>query len=61
MVHRGVGGRSTRYGEVLVGPQFRALEAAWIGGVAAMTRAGHRRSWRVIDGTDTVPRWTSRY
>lgn len=29
-------------GEVLVGPEFRALEAAWIEGVAAMVRAGAR-------------------
>ncbi len=29
-------------GEVIVGPQFRALEAAWIVGVAAMAQAGAR-------------------
>jgi chloramphenicol 3-O phosphotransferase len=29
-------------GEVRVGPEFRALEAAWIEGVAAMVRAGAR-------------------
>jgi chloramphenicol 3-O phosphotransferase len=29
-------------GGVSVGPQFRALEAAWIAGVAAMVRAGAR-------------------
>ncbi|MGW4558775.1 chloramphenicol phosphotransferase CPT [Streptomyces sp. NPDC004365] len=29
-------------GEVSVGPRFRALEAAWIEGVAAMARAGAR-------------------
>jgi chloramphenicol 3-O phosphotransferase len=29
-------------GEVVVGPQFRALEAAWIAGIAAMARAGAR-------------------
>ena len=29
-------------GEVIVGPQFRALEAAWMRGVAAMARAGAR-------------------
>jgi chloramphenicol 3-O phosphotransferase len=29
-------------GEVIVGPGFRALEAAWIAGVAAMARAGAR-------------------
>ena len=27
-------------GEVIVGPEFRSLEAAWIEGVAAMARAG---------------------
>ena len=29
-------------GEVIVGPEFRALEAAWIEGAAAMARAGAR-------------------
>lgn len=29
-------------GEVIVGPEFRALEAAWIAGIAAMARAGAR-------------------
>ncbi|MFG2648332.1 chloramphenicol phosphotransferase CPT [Streptomyces sp. NPDC048436] len=29
-------------GEVVVGPEFRELEAAWIEGVAAMARAGAR-------------------
>jgi Chloramphenicol phosphotransferase-like protein len=29
-------------GEVIVGPEFRAVEAAWIAGVAAMARAGAR-------------------
>jgi chloramphenicol 3-O phosphotransferase len=29
-------------GEIIVGPEFRALEAAWIEGVAAMARAGAR-------------------
>jgi chloramphenicol 3-O phosphotransferase len=29
-------------GEVSIGPEFRALEAAWIEGVAAMARAGAR-------------------
>ena len=29
-------------GEVVVGPEFRALEAAWIAGIAAMARAGAR-------------------
>ena len=29
-------------GEVVVGPQFRAVEEAWMAGVAAMARAGAR-------------------
>ncbi|CAM5459406.1 hypothetical protein SHIRM173S_03120 [Streptomyces hirsutus] len=29
-------------GAVIVGPEFRTLEAAWIEGVAAMARAGVR-------------------
>jgi chloramphenicol 3-O phosphotransferase len=29
-------------GEVVVGPEFRTLEAAWIAGIAAMVRAGAR-------------------
>ena len=29
-------------GEVIVGPEFRTLEAAWLEGVAAMARAGAR-------------------
>jgi chloramphenicol 3-O phosphotransferase len=29
-------------GEVIIGPAFRTLEAAWIAGVAAMARAGAR-------------------
>jgi chloramphenicol 3-O phosphotransferase len=29
-------------GELIIGPEFRALETAWIEGVAAMTRAGAR-------------------
>jgi chloramphenicol 3-O phosphotransferase len=29
-------------GEVIVGPEFRALEAAWIAGIAAMGHAGAR-------------------
>jgi chloramphenicol 3-O phosphotransferase len=29
-------------GEIVVGPQFRALEAAWTAGVAAMAQAGAR-------------------
>jgi chloramphenicol 3-O phosphotransferase len=46
-------------GEVVVGPEFRALEAAWIEGMAAMARAGARL---VIDevflgGVDSQRRW----
>ncbi|MER5733832.1 chloramphenicol phosphotransferase CPT [Streptomyces sp. NPDC002138] len=46
-------------GEVVVGPEFRALEAAWIAGVAAMARAGARV---VVDevflgGPDSQERW----
>ncbi|MFF0159307.1 chloramphenicol phosphotransferase CPT [Streptomyces sp. NPDC005263] len=29
-------------GEVIIGPEFRTLEAAWIEGIAAMARAGAR-------------------
>ena len=29
-------------GEVIVGPEFRTLEAAWIAGIAAMAHAGAR-------------------
>ncbi len=29
-------------GQVIVGPEFRRLEAAWIEGIAAMARAGAR-------------------
>jgi chloramphenicol 3-O phosphotransferase len=29
-------------GEVVVGPEFRALEATWIAGIAAMAQAGAR-------------------
>jgi len=32
----------TSGGAVVVGPEFRAMEAAWIAGVAAMARAGAR-------------------
>ncbi|MET9700125.1 chloramphenicol phosphotransferase CPT [Streptomyces sp. NPDC006529] len=46
-------------GEVVVGPEFRALEAAWIAGVAAMARAGARV---IVDevflgGPDSQRRW----
>ncbi|ANB10403.1 chloramphenicol phosphotransferase [Streptomyces ambofaciens] len=46
-------------GSVLVGPAFRAVEGAWIEGVAAMARAGARV---IVDevflgGTDSQRRW----
>ncbi|WP_443071991.1 chloramphenicol phosphotransferase CPT [Streptomyces sp. NBC_01477] len=46
-------------GEVTVGAEFRALEAAWITGIAAMARAGARI---VVDevflgGADSQQRW----
>ncbi|MCO5969623.1 chloramphenicol phosphotransferase CPT [Actinoallomurus soli] len=46
-------------GAVVVGPEFRALEAAWIEGVAAMARAGARI---IVDevflgGADSQERW----
>ena len=46
-------------GEVIVGPEFRALEAAWIEGIAAMGRAGARV---IVDevflgGADSQLRW----
>lgn len=46
-------------GQVMVGPQFRALEAAWIEGIAAMARAGARV---IVDevflgGADSQQRW----
>ncbi|MFG2562581.1 chloramphenicol phosphotransferase CPT [Streptomyces sp. NPDC048496] len=46
-------------GEVIVGPEFRTLEAAWIEGVAAMARAGARV---IIDevflgGAESQKRW----
>lgn len=46
-------------GQVIVGPEFRALEAAWIEGVAAMARAGARV---IVDevflgGADSQKRW----
>ncbi|MFD9356641.1 chloramphenicol phosphotransferase CPT [Streptomyces sp. NPDC060031] len=46
-------------GEVVVGPEFRALEAAWIEGIAAMARAGARV---VVDevflgGAQSQQRW----
>ncbi|AJE38922.1 chloramphenicol phosphotransferase CPT [Streptomyces nodosus] len=46
-------------GAVIVGPEFRTLEAAWIEGVAAMARAGARV---IVDevflgGADSQQRW----
>ncbi|MGW7276190.1 chloramphenicol phosphotransferase CPT [Streptomyces sp. NPDC054864] len=46
-------------GQVIVGPEFRTMEAAWIEGVAAMARAGARV---VVDeiflsGSDSQQRW----
>jgi chloramphenicol 3-O phosphotransferase len=46
-------------GSVIVGPEFRTLEAAWIHGVAAMARAGARV---IVDevflgGTESQRRW----
>ncbi|MFD7921309.1 chloramphenicol phosphotransferase CPT [Streptomyces sp. NPDC059740] len=46
-------------GRVAIGPEFRALEAAWIEGVAAMARAGARV---IVDevflgGADSQGRW----
>jgi chloramphenicol 3-O phosphotransferase len=47
-------------GAVVVGPEFRALEAAWIAGIAAMARAGARI---IVDevflgGAVSQQRWT---
>ncbi|WP_407918118.1 chloramphenicol phosphotransferase CPT [Kitasatospora sp. NE20-6] len=46
-------------GEVIVGPAFRTLEAAWIEGIAAMARTGARV---IVDevflgGADSQQRW----
>lgn len=46
-------------GEVIVGPEFRTLQAAWIEGVAAMARAGARV---IVDevflgGADSQQQW----
>ena len=48
-------------GSVIVGPEFRMLEAAWIAGIAAMARAGARI---IVDevflgGAASQQRWTS--
>lgn len=46
-------------GEVIVGPEFRTLEAAWIEGVAAMARAGARVivDEAFLGGADSQQRW----
>lgn len=48
-------------GEVIVGPQFRAMEAAWMAGIAAMVRAG---ALIIVDdvflgGARSQRRWTA--
>jgi chloramphenicol 3-O phosphotransferase len=47
-------------GAVIVGPEFRALEAAWIAGIAAMARAGGRIILDEIflGGAVSQQRWT---
>jgi chloramphenicol 3-O phosphotransferase len=46
-------------GEVIVGPEFRTLEAAWIRGVAAMAHAGARiiLDEVFLGGTASQQRW----
>ena len=46
-------------GEVVVGPEFRALEAAWMAGVAATTRASARIivDDAFLDGAASQQRW----
>ena len=46
-------------GEVVVGPEFRTLEAAWIAGVAAMARAGARIivDEAFLGGAESQQRW----
>ncbi len=48
-------------GEVTVGPKFRALEATWIEGIAAMARAGARIivDEAFLGGAASQQRWTS--
>ncbi|MEU9192530.1 chloramphenicol phosphotransferase CPT [Streptomyces hundungensis] len=59
-VHASEGGiEFTPDGEVIVGPEFRTLEAAWIEGIAAMAHAGARV---IVDevflgGADSQQRW----
>ena len=48
-------------GEVIVGPEFRAMETAWMAGIAAMARAGARI---IVDdvflgGAESQRRWTA--
>jgi chloramphenicol 3-O phosphotransferase len=48
-------------GEVIVGPEFRAMEAAWMAGIAAMAHAGARI---IVDdvflgGAESQARWTA--
>ncbi|MBD0741122.1 chloramphenicol phosphotransferase CPT [Streptomyces sp. CBMA152] len=46
-------------GEVIVGPEFRAVEAAWMEGIAAMARAGARiiLDEVFLGGADSQLRW----
>lgn len=46
-------------GEVIVGPQFRALEAAWMTGIAAMAQAGARivLDEVFLNGATSQQRW----
>jgi chloramphenicol 3-O phosphotransferase len=46
-------------GEVIVGPEFRTLEAAWIAGIAAMAHAGARIivDEAFLGGTASQQRW----
>jgi chloramphenicol 3-O phosphotransferase len=46
-------------GQVIVGPEFRTLQAAWIEGVAAMARAGARVivDEVLLGGADSQKQW----
>jgi chloramphenicol 3-O phosphotransferase len=46
-------------GEITIGPEFRALEAAWIEGIVAMARAGARIivDEAFLGGTASQRRW----
>jgi len=48
-------------GEVIVGPQFRSLEAAWIAGLVAMAGAGARIivDEAFLGGAASQQRWTA--